>query len=571
MATIGHAQPIAARQGVLDLRDNDWVHQPTIELAGEWAFDWQALLSTADTLHLPVHFTQVPASWTSSPAASEHGFGTYRLTILLGDKIAQPLALQIDEFLTAYEIEINGVLLGGIGSVGRAPDECMPGFGRRSYAIPLGNSSIKVLIRGSNFAHRQGGMVAIPRLGTAAVLAQQTSAQTIMGGILIGLLLMSTAYQAMRYVHRMQEKAFLMNAVWTIVVAFHFSFLHDRWMYVLIGEGNWAIGYKLELVSLFVTLMVSLLFLKSFFNELRPKWLFWTALTALGLASLFVLAAPVAIAAEIDRVIPLATIVFLLIWGVFLFGAIRRKADGATELIIATFAIGVASASQGFLVAQHVGNLNVVHYGFSAYIFTFSWVLSRRSAATDHNIDRLSKDLEKSNAALAAQNIALETEVQQRTDELVQAQQIAHDLQLAQVHRDIEILSTNNQMKVQLTRNLVEELQALLQAGEDYPKALKSLIASLHGQVATEERLEVLHEDLDSVNAEFYRRLQAKCPQLSKTEREICAYMKLNLSSKEIAQIRKTSINTINVARHRIRKKLEMERDEELESFIAQV
>jgi DNA-binding CsgD family transcriptional regulator len=570
MPTLAHAQHSPARQGLLDLRGHDWQLNPVVDLSGEWAFDWNVLYGTNDSLPAPQYFVQVPGSWTgSSPEICDHGYGTYHLTILLDELLDAPLSLQVNEFLTAYELDVAHVFVGGIGKVGATAATGTPGFGRRDFPIPAAQTTVDLLLRGSNFTHRRGGMVVSPKLGVAAVMAQHTRTTTILGGILIGLLLMSTAYQTMRYIHRPQEKAFLMNALWTLVVALHFSCLHDRWMYTLIGEGNWALGYKLELASLFATLIASLFFLRSFFMELRPRWLLWIALTALGAATLFVLTAPVAIAAQIDRTIPLTTIAFLLIWGVFLFGAIRRRADGATEMAIATVAIGLAAASQGFLFTQHVGNLTVVHYCFIGYIFTFSWVLSRRSAAADRNIDRLSKDLEKSNAALAAQNIALEAEVQQRTAELVQVQQVAHDLQMEQVRRDIEALSANNQMKVQLTRNLVAELQVLLQAGVDYPKALKSLIAGLHGQIATEQRLEVLQDNLEDVNAEFYRRLQAKYPQLSKTEREICAYIKLNLSSKDIAQLRNTSINTINVARHRIRKKLEMERDEELEALIA--
>ena len=100
---------------------------------------------------------------------------------------------------------------------------------------------------------------------------------------------------------------------------------------------------------------------------------------------------------------------------------------------------------------------------------------------------------------------------------------------------------------------------------------LRSLISNLRGHLPTEDRLEVLQADFEQVNAEFFERLQQHYPSLSKTERELCAYLKLNLSSKDIAALRNTSLNTINVARHRLRKKLSLERDDELEAFVQKV
>ena len=119
VALMAHGQHATARQGLLDLRAHDWAQQPVVDLLGEWAFDWMVLPAPGDSLPAPKRFAQVPGSWTSSgPQVSEHGYGTYRLTILLDDQIDQPLFVQIDEFLTSYQIALNGVVLGGNGTVG---------------------------------------------------------------------------------------------------------------------------------------------------------------------------------------------------------------------------------------------------------------------------------------------------------------------------------------------------------------------------------------------------------------------------------------------------------------------
>lgn len=566
------AQAESIRDGVLDLRDHDWEAAPLVPLAGEWQFFWQDLaIDSISTPATPSHIT-VPSSWTADAAdRSEHGFATYRLTLLLNPTAYPQLALKVNEFMTAFELEVNGVVLGGGGRVGTMPEASVAAFHPQLFPLPTGASELVVLIRGSNFDHRHGGLLQPPILGTQAVLAQSQHTRSIIGGILIGLLLMNTAYQWMRYVHRRQERTFLLHGLWTLSAGVHFMFLHERWVYQLVGDGYWGWTYKLELVTLTVTLLLGSLFLRAFFGASRLKWLYvFTTVIFIG-QSTFLLVSPVWLAAQVDLLIPVEAVVFLGVWCTILVDALLRKLEGAVPMVIAAVGMVLAFVADQFLFGVHVGSLLPVHYLFSGYIFTFSWVLSRRSADAEQRLVQLGSDLEQSNQALALHNQNLELQVAERTAELVSVQQMAHDLEMEQVRRDIETLSATNQMKAQLTRNLIHALQGLLDAGGDYSASLRSLIGGLHSQAATEERLEVLQEDLEIVNAEFYRRLQTKCPMLSKTEREICAYMKLNLSGKDIALLRKTSINTINVARHRIRKKLGLEREEELESFVQQV
>ena len=58
------------------------------------------------------------------------------------------------------------------------------------------------------------------------------------------------------------------------------------------------------------------------------------------------------------------------------------------------------------------------------------------------------------------------------------------------------------------------------------------------------------------VNNNFYKKLETKHPNLTSNESRLCAFLKLNMSSKEIAAITHQSPKSINVARSRLRKKL---------------
>jgi tetratricopeptide (TPR) repeat protein len=72
------------------------------------------------------------------------------------------------------------------------------------------------------------------------------------------------------------------------------------------------------------------------------------------------------------------------------------------------------------------------------------------------------------------------------------------------------------------------------------------------------------------VHSGFYDTLHRKFPDLSPNEIKICAFLRLNMSTKEISAITHQSIKSLNMARFRLRKKLNIDRDENLIAFLTQ-
>lgn len=70
------------------------------------------------------------------------------------------------------------------------------------------------------------------------------------------------------------------------------------------------------------------------------------------------------------------------------------------------------------------------------------------------------------------------------------------------------------------------------------------------------------------VHESFYHTLDEKFPELTATERKVCAMLKLNMSSKEIAAITMVKPESVDTTRARIRKKLGLEHDENLTEFL---
>ena len=74
-----------------------------------------------------------------------------------------------------------------------------------------------------------------------------------------------------------------------------------------------------------------------------------------------------------------------------------------------------------------------------------------------------------------------------------------------------------------------------------------------------------------SVNKNFYENLNSGYPKLSRGDQKLCALVKLNLSSKEMAKLLGISIESVHTNRYRLRKKLGLGRETSLTEFVAKL
>jgi hypothetical protein len=98
---------------------------------------------------------------------------------------------------------------------------------------------------------------------------------------------------------------------------------------------------------------------------------------------------------------------------------------------------------------------------------------------------------------------------------------------------------------------------------EDYKKILKML-----GEDKMKKNWEQFAVHFDKVHSDFLVSLKAVYPNLTPSELKLCAYLRLNLSSKEIAQITNITIKSVELGRYRLRKKLQIPPEENLFNFL---
>jgi DNA-binding CsgD family transcriptional regulator len=99
---------------------------------------------------------------------------------------------------------------------------------------------------------------------------------------------------------------------------------------------------------------------------------------------------------------------------------------------------------------------------------------------------------------------------------------------------------------------------------------VKSIINELE-RTSNSDNWKEFEVRFQQVHIDFYHKLGDQFPDLTPNELKLCAFLRLNMSTKEISSITYQSQNSIMVARSRLRQKLGISKDENLVTFLAQL
>ena len=155
-----------------------------------------------------------------------------------------------------------------------------------------------------------------------------------------------------------------------------------------------------------------------------------------------------------------------------------------------------------------------------------------------------------------------------------------NQLRQTKLTSQIEELHTEVSLKKEEVTDLMKEtlihLRTKEKLADDLSKlsdqedgvSLRSIIAELKADKLEDTKLILLKKNIETLNYEFLKRLRIKHSSLTKTDIEVCSFIKLGLSRKEISNLRKTSLGAIKSTRFRLKKKLQLSENESLDAYI---
>jgi DNA-binding CsgD family transcriptional regulator len=127
--------------------------------------------------------------------------------------------------------------------------------------------------------------------------------------------------------------------------------------------------------------------------------------------------------------------------------------------------------------------------------------------------------------------------------------------------------------KGELLTKLKSELSQVIK-GLDNPIAieeLKKMRKSLSEDDNMDQEWENFTKHFDKVHSDFVVGLKEKHPNISASELKLCAYLRMNLTTKEIAQLMNISVRGVEISRYRLRKKLGIPSEQNLFDYLINI
>lgn len=135
-------------------------------------------------------------------------------------------------------------------------------------------------------------------------------------------------------------------------------------------------------------------------------------------------------------------------------------------------------------------------------------------------------------------------------------------------------IATKNREMASSTMNLVkknellQQIKADLLAGDDPRVNIRRVVKTIDHNIDEAETWNLFRDAFENADQDFFRKVKDRHPELTPNDLKLCAYLRLNLSSKEIAPMLNISVRSVEVKRYRLRKKMGLEREAGLVEYV---
>ncbi len=128
----------------------------------------------------------------------------------------------------------------------------------------------------------------------------------------------------------------------------------------------------------------------------------------------------------------------------------------------------------------------------------------------------------------------------------------------------------NMMQKNNLLREIIQNItRQLPEADEKNRKLLTNIKQKLERDLKTEKDWILFKRYFEQINKGFYDKLKKINPNLTGNDFKLCALIKLNLSTKEMSSVLNISPESLKNAKYRLKKKLNLDNNDDLNRFIA--
>jgi DNA-binding CsgD family transcriptional regulator/ligand-binding sensor domain-containing protein len=179
---------------------------------------------------------------------------------------------------------------------------------------------------------------------------------------------------------------------------------------------------------------------------------------------------------------------------------------------------------------------------------------------------RLQKQQEKHLEEQTRLQYLHQLEIEKNEKEIIQLKNQNLQTQLESKNSELATNAMSLVQKGELLSRIKEELVVLKNNSENgrESKEFKKVITTINKELEINNDWDKFAGHFDEVHTNFLTILKKQYPALTSAELKLCAYLRLNLSSKEIAQLMGISTRGVETSRYRIRKKFGLSGEQNL-------
>lgn len=180
----------------------------------------------------------------------------------------------------------------------------------------------------------------------------------------------------------------------------------------------------------------------------------------------------------------------------------------------------------------------------------------------NHYFKQQEKLIEENNRLLEIKELETEQELMR-----IKNQQLEQDFESK--NRELAASTMNLIKKNELLSMIKEDLK---NTTETLPnKSIKSLITNINKNINEEDSWNVFVDAFNNADKDFLKKIKIAHQSLTPNDLRLCAFLRLNLSSKEIAPLLNISVRSVEIKRYRLRKKMDLSHEQGLVEYILSI
>lgn len=191
-----------------------------------------------------------------------------------------------------------------------------------------------------------------------------------------------------------------------------------------------------------------------------------------------------------------------------------------------------------------------------------------------HSEKRVERMKQLKEHELREQREQFRIETKEKEKEIIELRNQKLQYELRHKSQDLANSTMNVIRKNEMLLDIIQKLEKIsteisIKSGEPTQlKQFKKMQEDIRKNIETDNNWKKFQENFDMVYEDFLKRLGEQHPGLSSSDKKLCAYLKMELSSKDIAPLMNMSYRSVEMSRYRLRKKFNLSRDISLTDFL---